>query len=52
MGEVTNSPRGFLLELEKGGIGTKTKAGSKERTARTSQLEEPTPELEKLWGTA
>ena len=32
-------------------MGTETKAGSREN-ARISELEEPAPELEELWGTA
>lgn len=45
------SPISFLLGPERGGIGTETKAGARE-TARISELEEPAPELEELWGIA
>lgn len=45
------SPISFLLGPERGCMGTGTKAGSREN-ARISELEEPAPELEELWGTA
>lgn len=44
-------PGSFLLGPKRGGMGT-NKGGIQGKNARLSELEEPAPELEELWGTA